>query len=77
MDDIFAGFLRFARGIGRKLLIADPLGAFATQIFAADPATIGPGYAWLGLACFTLQIYFDFAGYSDMAIGLAARWASG
>ena len=70
-DDIFAGFLRFARGIGRKLLIADPLGAFATQIFAADPATIGAGYAWLGLACFTLQIYFDFAGYSDMAIGLA------
>lgn len=70
-DDIFAGFLRFARGIGRKLLIADPLGAFATQIFAADPATIGTGYAWLGLACFTLQIYFDFAGYSDMAIGLA------
>ena len=70
-DDVFGGFLRFARGIGRKLLIADPLGAFATQIFAADPATIGPGYAWLGLACFTLQIYFDFAGYSDMAIGLA------
>jgi len=70
-DDILAGFLRFARGIGRKLLIADPLGAFATQIFAADPATIGVGYAWLGLACFTLQIYFDFAGYSDMAIGLA------
>ncbi len=70
-DDIFAGFLRFARGIGRKLLIADPLGAFANQIFAADPATTGAGYAWLGLACFTLQIYFDFAGYSDMAIGLA------
>src|SRR5688500_454800 len=70
-DDIFAGFLRFARGIGRKLLIADPLGALATQIFAADPATIGVGHAWLGLACFTLQIYFDFAGYSDMAIGLA------
>ena len=70
-DDLFGGFLRFARGIGRKLLIADPLGSFANQIFAADPATMGTGYAWLGLACFTLQIYFDFAGYSDMAIGLA------
>jgi alginate O-acetyltransferase complex protein AlgI len=70
-SDLFGGFLRFARGIGRKLLIADPLGTFANQIFAADPATIGAGYAWLGLACFTLQIYFDFAGYSDMAIGLA------
>ena len=70
-DDLFGGFLRFARGIGRKLLIAEPLGSFANQVFAADPATIGAGHAWLGLACFTAQIYFDFAGYSDMAIGLA------
>jgi alginate O-acetyltransferase complex protein AlgI len=69
--DFQIGFLRFARGLGRKLFVADPLGAFATQIFAADPATLSAGYAWLGLACFTLQIYFDFAGYSDMAIGLA------
>lgn len=69
--DFQAGFLRFARGLGRKLFVADPLGAFATQIFAADPTTLGAGYAWFGLACFTLQIYFDFAGYSDMAIGLA------
>jgi alginate O-acetyltransferase complex protein AlgI len=70
-SDFWNGFLRFARGIGRKLLIADPLGAFVNQVFAADPATLGAGYAWLGVACFTLQIYFDFAGYSDMAIGLA------
>ncbi len=69
--DFQAGFLRFARGLGRKLFIADPLGAFVTQVFAADPATLGAGSAWLGLGCFTLQIYFDFAGYSDMAIGLA------
>ena len=69
--DFQEGFLRFARGLGRKLFIADPLGNFATQIFAADPSTLGPGTAWLGLACFTVQIYFDFAGYSDMAIGLA------
>jgi alginate O-acetyltransferase complex protein AlgI len=69
--DFQDGFLRFARGLGRKLFIADPLGSFATQVFAADPATLGAGSAWLGLACFTLQIYFDFAGYSDMAIGLA------
>ena len=69
--DFQIGFLRFARGLGRKLFVADPLGAFATQIFAADPTTLSAGYAWLGLACFTLQIYFDFAGYSDMAIGLA------
>src|SRR3982075_557479 len=69
--DFWTGFLRFARGMGRKLLIADPLGAFANQVFAADPASLGAGFAWLGLACFTVQIYFDFAGYSDMAIGLA------
>jgi alginate O-acetyltransferase complex protein AlgI len=65
------GFLRFARGLGRKLLIADPLGAFVNQVFASEPTSLGAGYAWLGLASFTLQIYFDFAGYSDMAIGLA------
>jgi alginate O-acetyltransferase complex protein AlgI len=70
-SDFWSGFLRFARGIGRKLLIADPLGTFVTQIFAADPASLGASYAWLGLGSFTLQIYFDFAGYSDMAIGLA------
>lgn len=70
-SDFGEGSLRFARGIGRKLLIADPLGAFAGQVFSADPASISAGDAWLGLACFTVQIYFDFAGYSDMAIGLA------
>jgi len=70
-SDFGSGFLRFSRGIGRKLLIADPLGTFVTTVFAADPATLGIGHAWLGLASFTLQIYFDFAGYSDMAIGLA------
>lgn len=70
-SDFQTGFLRFARGLGRKLFVADPLGAFATQVFAADPTTLSASTAWLGLACFTLQIYFDFAGYSDMAIGLA------
>ena len=69
--DLGGGFLRCARGLGRKLLIADPLGAFANQVFSADPANLGASYAWLGLGCFAVQIYFDFAGYSDMAIGLA------
>jgi alginate O-acetyltransferase complex protein AlgI len=70
-DDFETGYLRFARGLGRKLLIADPLGGMANQVFAADPTSLGAGQAWLGLASFTLQIYFDFAGYSDMAIGIA------
>jgi alginate O-acetyltransferase complex protein AlgI len=70
-SDFQTGVLRFARGLGRKLFIADPLGAFVNQLFAADPAGLSAGYAWLGLASFTLQIYFDFSGYTDMAIGLA------
>jgi alginate O-acetyltransferase complex protein AlgI len=69
--DFLTGFLRFGRGIAKKLLIADPLGAFADRAFSADPSTLDAGPAWLGLICFTLQIYFDFSGYSDMAIGLA------
>jgi alginate O-acetyltransferase complex protein AlgI len=70
-SDFGVGFLRFSRGIGRKLLIADPLGSFVNTVFAADPAGLDAGRAWLALASFTLQIYSDFAGYSDMAIGLA------
>ena len=70
-SDFGVGFLRFSRGIGRKLLIADPLGSFVNTVFATDPASLGASHAWLALGSFTLQIYFDFAGYSDMAIGLA------
>jgi alginate O-acetyltransferase complex protein AlgI len=70
-SDFGEGFLRFSRGIGRKLLIADPLGSFVNTVFAADPASLSASHAWLALGSFTLQIYFDFAGYSDMAIGLA------
>jgi alginate O-acetyltransferase complex protein AlgI len=71
MEDFWTGFTRFARGIFKKLLIADPLGSCTDQVFGADPWSLGAGFAWLGLVCFTLQIYFDFSGYSDMAIGLA------
>jgi alginate O-acetyltransferase complex protein AlgI len=69
--DCAEGLLRFARGIGRKLLIAEPLGGYVGKVFDHDPAGLGAGQAWLALVCFTVQIYFDFAGYSDMAIGLA------
>ncbi len=70
-DDFWAGFTRLARGMFKKLLIADPLGAYADQIFAADPSGLSAATAWIGVLCFTLQIYFDFSGYSDMAIGIA------
>ena len=70
-SDFGTGLLRVCRGMGRKLLIADPLGAFVGKVFDHDGARSSMGLAWLALACFTIQIYFDFAGCSDMAIGLA------
>jgi alginate O-acetyltransferase complex protein AlgI len=69
--DFKEGFLRFARGMAKKLLIADIVGSYANLAFDADATTLSAGQAWLALVCFTLQIYFDFSGYSDMAIGLA------
>src|SRR6185369_8202715 len=50
--------------------IANVVAGPADQIFSLPPAELSPGHAWLGIACYTLQIYFDFSGYSDMAIGL-------
>jgi alginate O-acetyltransferase complex protein AlgI len=69
--DFWAGLLRFGRGAGRKLLIADPLAPFVSSVFGSDPSRLSVDDAWLGVGCFTIQLYFDFAGYSDMAIGLA------
>ncbi len=57
-------------GLGKKVLIANTLGRAADQIFALPSSELTTPLAWLGLACYTLQIYFDFSGYSDMAIGL-------
>ncbi len=65
------GVRRFVIGLGKKVLIANTLGAVADNIFAIKVAQLTPGLSWLGLICYTLQIYYDFSGYSDMAIGLA------
>jgi len=64
------GVRRFTIGLGKKVLIANPLGAVATQIFDLPSNEWTAGVAWLAIVCYTLQIYFDFSGYSDMAIGL-------
>jgi alginate O-acetyltransferase complex protein AlgI len=67
------GITRFTWGLAKKVLIADNCGVVANAVFdrAANPAMMsGPG-AWLGAIAYALQIYFDFSGYSDMAIGLA------
>jgi alginate O-acetyltransferase complex protein AlgI len=69
--DFQEGFLRTARGMAKKILLADPLGAYVDRVFAADAATLSSTDAALGLICFSMQIYFDFSAYSDMAIGIA------
>jgi alginate O-acetyltransferase complex protein AlgI len=66
-----AGFERFMLGVVKKTLIADPLGVGVTEIFKLPDSAIGFSSAWIGVGLFTLQIYFDFSAYSDMAIGLA------
>ncbi len=70
LDGFSSGVTLFIFGLGKKMLIANPMGAVADQVFAIPAEHLTFGLSWLGLACYTLQIYFDFSGYSDMAIGL-------
>ncbi len=71
VDDFAEGVRRFVVGLAKKVLIANVLGSAVDRIFATPPAGIPQWMAWFGIAAYTLQIYFDFSGYSDMAIGLA------
>ena len=69
--DIFSeGVRRFIIGFGKKMLIANTVAQTADTIFTIKPYLITPGVAWLGVLCYTIDIYFDFSGYTDMAIGL-------
>lgn len=70
-EDLALGLQRFAFGLAKKLLIADLLAPLVEDAFSRPAGGLECWYAWLGLLAFTLQIYFDFSGYSDMAIGLA------
>lgn len=65
------GIRRFIIGLAKKMLLANTMAGPADAIFNLPTVELTPGLAWLGVICYTLQIYFDFAGYSDMAIGLA------
>lgn len=69
-EDVLLGFVRFGVGMAKKLLIADPLGIAADRLFGLPTTELSVAYAWGGALAYTLQIYFDFSGYSDMAIGL-------
>ncbi len=64
------GMERFITGLAKKVLIANPLSTIADAAFGVPPVLLDPFSAWAGIICYTLQIYFDFSGYSDMAIGL-------
>ncbi len=70
MEDFAAGFPRFALGLFKKVVIADSIAPIADSAFALPDGGVTTTAAWLGTFAFTLQIYFDFSGYSDMAIGL-------
>jgi alginate O-acetyltransferase complex protein AlgI len=64
------GMRRFICGLAKKVLIANTMGKVADQIFSADASSINILVAWIGAISYLLQIYYDFSGYSDMAIGL-------
>jgi alginate O-acetyltransferase complex protein AlgI len=68
--DFAQGVRRFIVGLGKKMILANTVAVTADQVFAIPASQLNTSVAWLGIACYTLQIYFDFSGYSDMAIGL-------
>ncbi|HEY8372575.1 MAG TPA: MBOAT family protein [Pseudonocardiaceae bacterium] len=70
LDDIAAGFPRFALGLTKKVVIADSLAPLVDECFRTPPDEMTTAIAWLGALGYTLQLFFDFSGYSDMAIGL-------
>lgn len=68
--NFWAGVERFVIGLGKKVLLANSIGQLFEEVKAMAPETLTVAMAWLGITAFMLQIYFDFSGYSDMAIGL-------
>ena len=69
-DQFAEGISRFCYGLAKKVLLANTLGAVADAIWATDVSTLDVTVAWVGSLAYTFQIYYDFSGYSDMAIGL-------
>ena len=70
MEDRVLGFYRFVIGLAKKVLIANTMALYADQVFGMNYGDLATGTAWIGILAYTFQIYFDFSGYSDMAIGL-------
>jgi alginate O-acetyltransferase complex protein AlgI len=70
LPDCASGIKRFIFGLSKKVLLANPFGVLADQFFSQPVSELSCATAWFGALCYTFQIYFDFSGYSDMAIGL-------
>lgn len=70
-SDLAEGMMRFLRGLGKKVILANQLSEISTQLLTGTGLeSLSTSGAWIGIVAFTLQIYFDFSGYSDMAIGI-------
>lgn len=69
-DNVSYGIKRFIVGLAKKMLLANTLGAVADTIFAQPVSEFTPLIAWIGALAYTFQLFYDFSGYSDMAIGL-------
>jgi alginate O-acetyltransferase complex protein AlgI len=69
-EDFLKGVRRFISGLAKKVIIADNHALIANKVFGTNFSNIGAGVAWYGLISYAIEIYFDFSGYSDMAIGL-------
>ncbi len=70
LSRITTGVRRFIFGLGKKVLLANQMGYVADLVFSYAPSELGMLTSWIGAICYALQIFFDFSGYSDMAIGL-------
>lgn len=70
LQEISSGFQRLLFGLGKKVLIANQVGQLADSVFKQQELYLSTGLVWLGILAYSAQIYFDFSGYSDMAIGL-------
>lgn len=70
VEKFASGVERFAFGLAKKVLVANHVAIFADKVFGLEPENLTTSLAWLGILCYAIQIYYDFSGYSDMAIGM-------
>lgn len=70
VEKFYDGIIYFIRGFGKKILFANTIGAVYSEVVGGDIASLSVVSSWIAVICYTLQIYFDFSGYSDMAVGL-------